>query len=78
MLDSINLLSIVNSGEGYNAEFKVNLPSNLKSITEEICAFANASGGVVLIGVDDKNTIKGTKYIDQWCLCTIKLKAEKR
>lgn len=59
MLDSINLLSIVNSGEGYNAEFKVNLPSNLKSITEEICAFANASGGVVLIGVDDKNTIKG-------------------
>lgn len=59
MLDSINLLSIVNSGEGYNAEFKVNLPSNLKSITEEVCAFANASGGVVLIGVDDKNTIKG-------------------
>jgi ATP-dependent DNA helicase RecG len=59
MLDSINLLSIVNSGEGYNAEFKVNLPSNLKSITEEVCAFANASGGVVLIGVDDKNNIKG-------------------
>lgn len=59
MLDSINLLSIVNSGEGYNAEFKVNIPSNLKSITEEVCAFANASGGVVLIGVDDKNTIKG-------------------
>ena len=61
MLDSINLLSIVNSGEGYNAEFKVNLPSNLKSITEEVCAFANASGGVILIGVDDRNTIKGVK-----------------
>lgn len=59
MLDSIKLLSLVNSGEGYNAEFKVNLPSNLKSITEEVCAFANASGGVILIGVDDKNTIKG-------------------
>lgn len=59
MLDSINLLAIVNSGEGYNAEFKVSLPSNLKSIAEEVCAFANASGGVVLIGVDDKNTIKG-------------------
>jgi ATP-dependent DNA helicase RecG len=59
MLDAINLLSIVNSGEGYNAEFKVNIPTNMKSITEEVCAFANASGGVVLIGVDDKNSIKG-------------------
>jgi ATP-dependent DNA helicase RecG len=59
MLDAINLLSIVNSGEGYNAEFKVNIPTNMKSITEEVCAFANASGGVVLIGVDDKNKIKG-------------------
>lgn len=59
MLDAINLLSIVNSGEGYNAEFKVNIPTNMKNITEEVCAFANASGGVVLIGVDDKNNIKG-------------------
>lgn len=59
MLNSTEIKSIVSSGEGYNAEFKVNLPTNLKSITEEVCAFANASGGVVLIGVDDKNTIKG-------------------
>ena len=59
MLDSTEIKSIVSSGEGYNAEFKVSLPTNLKSITEEVCAFANASGGVVLIGVDDKNTIKG-------------------
>jgi ATP-dependent DNA helicase RecG len=59
MLNSTDIIAIVNSGEGFNAEFKVNLPSNLKSITEEVCAFANASGGIVLIGVDDKNTIKG-------------------
>lgn len=59
MLNPTDIINIVNSGEGFNAEFKVNLPSNLKSITEEVCAFANASGGVVLIGVDDKNTIKG-------------------
>lgn len=31
----------------------------MKSSTEEVCAFANASRGVVLIGVEDKNTIKG-------------------
>jgi ATP-dependent DNA helicase RecG len=32
----------------------------VKELTAEICAFANAAGGVVLIGVDDSNTIKGT------------------
>nr|WP_315151220.1 ATP-binding protein [uncultured Flavobacterium sp.] len=59
MLTPQEIKSIINSGEGFNAEFKVNIPSNLKGITEEVCAFANASGGVVLIGVDDKNVIKG-------------------
>ena len=59
MLNPTEIIAIVNAGEGFNAEFKVNLPTNLKSITEEVCAFANASGGVVLIGVDDKNIIKG-------------------
>jgi ATP-dependent DNA helicase RecG len=59
MLNPTEIISIVNSGEGYNAEFKERVPTNLKGITEEICAFANASGGVVLIGVDDKNIIKG-------------------
>lgn len=59
MLNATEIKALVNSGEGFNAEFKVNLPTNLKSITEEVCAFANASGGIVLIGVDDKNNIKG-------------------
>ncbi|WP_163407911.1 ATP-binding protein [Flavobacterium ajazii] len=59
MLNPTEIKSIVSSGEGFNAEFKERLPTNLKSITEEVCAFANASGGVVLIGVDDKNIIKG-------------------
>lgn len=59
MLNPTEIKSIIASGEGYNAEFKVSLPSKIKEITEEVCAFANASGGVVLIGVDDANTIKG-------------------
>ena len=59
MLNSTEIKSIIASGEGYNAEFKVSIPSKTKEITEEVCAFANASGGVVLIGVDDTNTIKG-------------------
>ncbi len=59
MLNPTEIKSIIAAGEGYNAEFKVSVPSKIKEITEEICAFANASGGVVLIGVDDANTIKG-------------------
>ena len=59
MLNPTEIKSIIASGEGYNAEFKISIPSKIKEITQEVCAFANASGGVVLIGVDDANTIKG-------------------
>jgi ATP-dependent DNA helicase RecG len=59
MLNPTEIKQIIKSGEGFNAEFKERVPTNLKSITEEVCAFANASGGVLLIGVDDKNVIKG-------------------
>lgn len=59
--DDIKLLAA--SGEGYNAEFKVSVPSKVKELTEEICAFANAAGGVLLIGVNDSNEIKGV-HID--------------
>ncbi len=59
MLKPTEIKSIIAAGEGYNAEFKVSIPNKIKEITEEVCAFANASGGIVLIGVDDTNTIKG-------------------
>ena len=50
---------IITSGEGYNAEFKVSVPAKVKELSEEVCAFANAAGGVLLIGVNDNNEIKG-------------------
>jgi len=59
MLNPTQIKSIVSFGEGFNTEFKERVPTNLKGITEEVCAFANASGGVLLIGVDDKNVIQG-------------------
>ena len=59
MLTPEDIKTIVNSGEGYNAEFKVRFPSKLKELTEEVCAFANAAGGILLVGVDDDNQIKG-------------------
>jgi ATP-dependent DNA helicase RecG len=42
-------------GEGYHIEFKVKID---KSIASEICAFANADGGALLIGVTDSGEIK--------------------
>ncbi len=53
------ILSVAQSGEGYKAEFIVSVPSKVKELTEEICAFTNAAGGVLLLGVDDDNNIKG-------------------
>ena len=56
-IEDIKLL--VASGEGYNAEFKVSVPAKVKELSEEVCAFANAAGGVLLIGVNDQNQITG-------------------
>lgn len=54
-----DIKSIAQSGEGYNAEFKIRVPAKVKELVEEVCAFANAAGGVVLLGVDDNNEIRG-------------------
>lgn len=62
MMTVLELENLISSGEGYNTEFKVSFPSKVKEITEEICAFANAAGGTLLIGVDDKNTIQGVAF----------------
>jgi ATP-dependent DNA helicase RecG len=61
MFTKEDIIHIAQSGEGYNAEFKVRVPSKVKELTEEICAFANAAGGVLLLGVDDNNTILGVE-----------------
>ncbi|MBU4485607.1 MAG: putative DNA binding domain-containing protein [Candidatus Delongbacteria bacterium] len=54
-----NLLDIVKSGEGYTAEFKRSLND---SIGKEICALANAIGGKIILGIDDKtNAVLGCK-----------------
>jgi len=50
------LKDIVALGEGFTAEFKRAGTSNLG---REICAFANATGGVILIGLTDNGEIVG-------------------
>lgn len=48
---------ILSEGESYTVEFK---ESADKSLASEVCAFANASGGRVFIGVDDDGHVVGT------------------
>ena len=52
-----DLAVILSEGESYTVEFK-EMPD--KSLPSEICAFANASGGRVFIGVDDSGQMVGT------------------
>ena len=52
-----NLEAIVSEGESYKIEFKA---SPDKTLPSEVCAFANAAGGKIFIGVSDDNTIVGT------------------
>ena len=59
MLTEGDIKLIIASGEGYNAEFKIGVPSKVRELSEEVCAFANAAGGVLLIGVGDGNQIQG-------------------
>jgi len=60
MITAEDIKNIAASGEGYNAEFKIRVPANVRKLTEEICAFANSAGGTLLIGVDDNNVLQGT------------------
>lgn len=59
MITPEDIQLLVAGGEGYNVEFKLSVPSKVRELSEEVCAFANAAGGIVLIGVDDHNNIKG-------------------
>ena len=59
MFDSLTeLTEKIYLGEDSTIEFKRELPHR-ESLAEEIAAFANANGGVILIGVDDDGEIVG-------------------
>ena len=63
MTNTETIQSLIDSGEGYNVEFKVRVPSKVRELTEEICAFANADGGYLLIGINDNGQIIGTSRL---------------
>lgn len=54
-MDKGELQLILKEGEGYKTEFK----ESLSNIDRELVAFANSSGGKILLGVTDEGAVKG-------------------
>ena len=54
-MTKIQLKTIIQEGESYKVEFKECVD---KTFIEEVCAFANASGGRIFIGISDKGISK--------------------
>jgi ATP-dependent DNA helicase RecG len=54
----MNILDILQQGEGQFIEFKENFNS---SLGKEICAFANSYGGKIYLGISDNGKIRGIK-----------------
>jgi len=52
------ILNLIKIGEGHSLEFK---ESYTDTISKTICAFANATGGKIFLGVTDKGQIKEYK-----------------
>ncbi|WP_339870112.1 ATP-binding protein [uncultured Algoriphagus sp.] len=61
-LQEVKLLAA--KGEGQRIEFKKKATYPEK-IVRELIAFANTSGGDLLIGVDDDGTVSGQRYIEE-------------
>ena len=58
------ILERISLGEDSTIEFKEKLPQR-DDLADEIAAFANSKGGVILIGVTDKKKIIGVDNLDQ-------------
>ncbi len=53
---------LIDQREGYNLEFKESFSEGL---SKEICAFANANGGKILLGISDNGNIKGIRITNR-------------
>ncbi len=57
MIEEQKALDLIALGEGQYVEFKESVPSKVRELSEEVCAFSNASGGFVLIGINNKTNL---------------------
>ncbi|XOI97573.1 helix-turn-helix domain-containing protein [Paenibacillus polymyxa] len=53
-----SLETLISVGEKSNYDFKEKLPEN-KKISQEVCAFANMGGGILILGVTDSGEVIG-------------------
>ena len=69
---SIMLEDEIKRGESETLEFKESLPSDSKKYLKTIIAFANTSGGKLIIGVSDKDhQIKGIPEDKAYAICDV-------
>jgi ATP-dependent DNA helicase RecG len=59
MITAEEIKSMVQSGEGYNVDFNVKVPSKIRELTLEVCAFTNSEGGYLILGIDNDGNILG-------------------
>lgn len=73
------LLELIKNGESSGTEFKRDTLDN-RALAKEIVAFANHSGGGILLGVDDDGSITGITRPDlqEWVMnaCRDKIRLE--
>lgn len=75
-VNRIELRELIGNGEDSGVEFKRDEAEN-HAVAAELVAFANFAGGVVLLGVDDDGSVRGTTRagLEEWVaeLCRAKI-----
>jgi ATP-dependent DNA helicase RecG len=61
-IDSKRVILLIKEGESLTVEFKEKYSSK---IDEQIVAFSNTKGGVILLGVSDDGIVKGEKLTNE-------------
>ena len=59
-MEWLDILQRIEAGESRLTEFKRGL-GDLSAVGRAICAFANAEGGVIVLGISDRGEIVGVK-----------------
>ena len=61
-MDNTNIKKIIKLGESSKVQFKERLP-HLDSLANELIAFSNSQGGIIIFGVNDKTgTLNGLSF----------------
>jgi ATP-dependent DNA helicase RecG len=75
-MTKVELEELIRNGENSGVEFKLDEVEN-HELAKEIVAFANLAGGVILLGVSDDGTVRGTvrDNLEEWVmeLCRTKI-----